>query len=144
MCGRTDSRETSAMGRASPTRPSVATRAPSVGHHRRMPIEPFSAFEPFGGGVPPESFAGHLLVATPRLADPNFSRSVLLVLDHGGHGALGVVIDRPGGVRVDRVLPQWYDLATPPAELFAGGPVARNALIGLVRLTSRDAAGDDG
>jgi putative transcriptional regulator len=34
-------------------------------------------------------------------------------------------------------------LATPPAELFTGGPVARNALIGLVRLTSRDAASDE-
>ena len=108
-----------------------------------MPIEPFSAFEPFGGAAPPESLAGHLLVATPRLADPNFARCVLLVLDHGGHGALGVVIDRPGGVRVDRVLPQWHPLATAPAELFAGGPVARNALIGLVRLSSRDAASDD-
>jgi putative transcriptional regulator len=115
-----------------------------VGHHRRVPIEPFSAFEPFGGAVPPESLAGHLLVATPRLADPNFSRCVLLVLDHGEHGALGVVIDRPGGVRVDRVLPRWHSLATPPAELFAGGPVARNALIGLVRLTSRNAAFDEG
>ncbi len=108
-----------------------------------MPIDPFSAFEPFGGAAPPESLAGHLLVATPRLADPNFSRCVLLVLDHGPQGALGVVVDRPGGVRVDRVLPQWHSLATPPAELFAGGPVARNALIGLVRLTSRDAASDD-
>jgi putative transcriptional regulator len=63
-----------------------------------------------------------------------------LVLDHGGHGALGVVIDRPGGVAVGELLPQWQPLATPPAELFTGGPVARNALIGLVRLTSRDIA----
>jgi putative transcriptional regulator len=31
-------------------------------------------------------------------------------------------------------------LATAPAELFTGGPVARNALIGLVRLTSRPEA----
>ncbi len=34
-------------------------------------------------------------------------------------------------------MPQWHRLATPPAELFTGGPVARNALIGLVRLASR-------
>ncbi len=66
-----------------------------------------------------------------------------MVLDHGGHGALGVVIDRPGGVAVGELLPQWQPLATPPAELFTGGPVARNALIGLVRLTSRDAAAAD-
>jgi putative transcriptional regulator len=103
-------------------------------------MEPFSAFEPYGGAGAPERLTGHLLVATPRLVDPNFSRRVVLVLDHGGHGALGVVIDRPGGVAVGELLPQWQPLATPPAELFTGGPVARNALIGLVRLTSRDIA----
>jgi putative transcriptional regulator len=103
-------------------------------------MEPFSAFEPYGGAVPPERLVGQLLVATPRLIDPNFSRRVVLVLDHGGHGALGVVIDRPGGVAVGELLPQWHSLATPPAELFTGGPVARNALIGLARLTSRPPA----
>jgi putative transcriptional regulator len=97
-------------------------------------MEPFSPFEPYGGAVPPEYLTGQLLVASPRLADPNFTRRVLLVLDHGPHGALGVVIDRPGGVAVGELLPQWHDLATAPAEIFTGGPVARNALIGLVRL----------
>ena len=76
-------------------------------------------------------------MASPRLADPNFTRRVILVLDHGDHGALGVVIDRPGGVAVGELLPQWHSLATAPAELFTGGPVARNALIGLVRLRAR-------
>ncbi len=105
-----------------------------------MPIDPFSAFEPYGGAVPPERLAGHLLVAAPRLADPNFSRRVVLVLDHGEPGALGVVLDRPGGVPVGELMPQWQAWATAPAELFTGGPVARNALIGLVRLGSRDSA----
>jgi putative transcriptional regulator len=53
-----------------------------------------------------------------------------------------VVIDRPSGVAVEELLPQWHDLATAPAELFVGGPVARNALVGLVRLTSIDAASE--
>jgi len=105
-----------------------------------VPIEAFSAFDAYGGAAPPELLTGHLLVATPRLVDPNFSRRVVLVVDHGGHGALGVVIDRPGGVAVGELLPEWHSLATPPAELFTGGPVARNALIGLARLTSRDGA----
>jgi putative transcriptional regulator len=105
-------------------------------------MDPFSPFEPYGGQAPPEHLTGHLLVASPRLADPNFTRRVILVLDHGGHGALGVVIDRPGGVAVGELLPQWHSLATAPAELFTGGPVARNALIGLVRLTSRPGASD--
>jgi len=47
------------------------------------------------------------------------------------------VLDRPGGVPVGELLSQWHPLATPPAELFTGGPVARNALIGLVRLRAR-------
>lgn len=103
-------------------------------------MEPFSAFEPYGGGRPPEVLTGLLLVATPRLVDPNFSRRVVLVLDHGDHGALGVVIDRPSGVAVEELLPQWHAVAAPPAELFVGGPVARNALVGLVRLASGDHA----
>ncbi len=111
-----------------------------MGHHAVVPLEPFSAFEPYGGGPRPDVLTGLLLVATPRLVDPNFARRVVLVLDHGDHGALGVVIDRPGGVAVRELLPQWHPLATPPAELFVGGPVARNALIGLARLTSADAA----
>jgi putative transcriptional regulator len=114
-----------------------------VSHHRVVPIEPFSAFDPYGGSVPPDGLAGHLLVAAPGLADPNFFRRVVLVVDHGDHGALGVVLDRPGGVPVRELMPQWEEWATAPAELFTGGPVARNALIGLVRLSSRDAAVED-
>jgi putative transcriptional regulator len=108
-----------------------------MGHHRDVPLEPFSAFEPYGGAPVPRSLTGLLLVATPRLADPSFERRVILVLDHGAHGALGVVIDRPGGVPVGELMAPWQPLATPPAELFTGGPVARNALIGLVRLRAR-------
>jgi putative transcriptional regulator len=111
-----------------------------VGHHRGVPIDPFSEFDPFGGEPEPVSLVGHLLVATPAVEDPNFFRRVILVLDHGLQGALGVAIDRPGGVAVDQLLPRWHDVATPPAELFTGGPVARSSLIGLVRLASREAA----
>lgn len=114
-----------------------------MSHHREVPIEPFSAFEPYGGAGPPDHLAGHLLVAVPRLSDPNFFRRVVLVLDHGDHGALGVVLDRPGGVPVGELSPQWQAWATAPAELFRGGPVARNALIGLVRLISRPASDEE-
>jgi putative transcriptional regulator len=115
-----------------------------MGHHLVVPMEPFSAFEPYGGAAPPDVLVGQLLVATPRLVDSSFTRRVVLVLDHGAHGALGVVIDRPGGVSVGELMPLWQDLATPPAELFTGGPVARNALIGLVRLASRQAVQEGG
>ncbi|NED79941.1 hypothetical protein G3I76_07500, partial [Streptomyces sp. SID11233] len=41
------------------------------------------------------SLTGRLLVATPALADPNFARAVVLVLDHDAEGTLGVVLNRP-------------------------------------------------
>lgn len=38
---------------------------------------------------------GNLLCAVPQLADPNFRRSVVLILDHGDAGALGLVLNQP-------------------------------------------------
>lgn len=92
---------------------------------------------------------GQLLVATPVLDDPNFARSVVLVLDHDEEGALGVVLNRPGGVRVDEVLPGWEDLAASPGVVFGGGPVQPDAIVGLARSraaasASRPDAPDDG
>ena len=108
-----------------------------------MRFDADGTFDPYGGATPPALLTAHLLVATPRLADPNFARRTVLVLDHGDHGALGVVLDVPGGVPVREVLPQWHQLALPPAELFTGGPVARNAVVGLARLRA-GAFRDDG
>lgn len=36
---------------------------------------------------------GHLLCAVPQLQDPNFKRSVVLMLEHNDEGALGLVIN---------------------------------------------------
>src|SRR3990170_3964995 len=38
---------------------------------------------------------GKFLVAARNLVDPNFSETVVLLLDYGGHGAVGLVINRP-------------------------------------------------
>ncbi len=46
------------------------------------------------------SLTGRLLVATPALADPNFDRAVVLLLDHDEEGSLGVVLNRPTPVDV--------------------------------------------
>jgi putative transcriptional regulator len=41
------------------------------------------------------STQGKLLIASPRLADPNFSRTVVLMVQHNQQGALGLVLNRP-------------------------------------------------
>lgn len=41
------------------------------------------------------SLGGHLLCAAPQLLDPNFRRAVVLMLEHGEDGALGLVLNNP-------------------------------------------------
>lgn len=83
---------------------------------------------------PASSTKGKLLVATPMLVDPNFDRTVVLMLEHADEGAVGVVVNRPGGAALDEALPDWGALAARPAELFVGGPVANDALVCMARL----------
>jgi putative AlgH/UPF0301 family transcriptional regulator len=40
------------------------------------------------------SLKGHLLIATPDLLDPNFARTVMLILEHNENGAMGLVLNR--------------------------------------------------
>jgi putative transcriptional regulator len=74
---------------------------------------------------------GQLLIATPRLLDPNFHRSVILLLDHDVEGALGVVINRPSDLPLRAVLPPWAEAVTEPQMLFAGGPVSPDSALGV-------------
>jgi putative transcriptional regulator len=80
-----------------------------------------------------ESLRGRLLVAAPTLYEPNFFRTVVLVLEHSDDGALGVVLNRPSETDVSEPLPAWAPVVVPPAVVFAGGPVQPSAAIGLAR-----------
>jgi putative transcriptional regulator len=75
------------------------------------------------------SLDGQLLVATPRLADPNFVRTVILLLNHDDDGALGVVINRPSLLPVAQVLPAWSGAVSQPPLVFGGGPVAPDSAL---------------
>ena len=75
---------------------------------------------------------GKLLVATPALTDPNFDRTVVLLLEHGADaGALGVVLNRPTATTLHEALPDWADFAAAPAVVYLGGPVALGTIIAL-------------
>src|SRR4029079_1162395 len=80
-----------------------------------------------------ESLVGHLLVATPNLGDPNFERTVVLLVAHEDGGALGVVLNRATEVPVTEVLGPWGTLAGEPSVVFEGGPVQPEAAICLAR-----------
>jgi putative transcriptional regulator len=81
---------------------------------------------------------GILLIATPALQDPNFRQSVVLLCEHGAEGALGVVINRPTEINITEVLPQIPILEGQRHRVYAGGPVQRNNLLILFRLSEEE------
>jgi putative transcriptional regulator len=83
--------------------------------------------------------AGRLLVATPLLGDPNFRRTVVLIVEHEKEqGTLGVVLNRPSVIGLGQVLEQWTDLATEPSVVFRGGPVAPDSALALALIPGVD------
>ncbi|MGH9892099.1 MAG: YqgE/AlgH family protein [bacterium] len=77
--------------------------------------------------------AGQLLVAAPLLRDPNFYRTVVLILRHDEDGAMGVVLNRPSAERAAGYLPEWEEQLEPEATVFVGGPVQPEVAIGFSR-----------
>lgn len=71
-----------------------------------------------------KSLAGHFLVASRYLRDPNFAQSVVLMIHHDRQGAMGVVINRPSDKTVCEV---WEMVGNEPCDredrIFVGGPV---------------------
>lgn len=51
------------------------------------------------------SLKGRLLIASPALADPNFDHTIVLMVEHGDEGALGLVLNRPSDTPVGELLP---------------------------------------
>src|SRR5580765_7460513 len=83
--------------------------------------------------------AGRLLVATPMLGDPNFKRTVVLIVeDEPEEGTLGVVLNRPTKVPVGRVLEPWTELVSDPSVVFTGGPVSPNSALALAHVPGTD------
>jgi putative transcriptional regulator len=89
--------------------------------------------EPAESGDVPESTKGRLLVATPDLGDPNFSRTVVLMLEHDEDGAIGVVLNRPSETDVAELFPDWRSTVADPSVAFVGGPVSPDSVIALAR-----------
>ena len=71
-----------------------------------------------------DSLQGHLLIASPHLPDPNFYKSVVLVVEHQEDGALGLILNRVGTMCLDEV---WRAVCDTDCSLHdqlrVGGPV---------------------
>src|SRR5437660_12857935 len=87
-----------------------------------------------------ESARGQLLIAGPTLLDPNFFRTVVLVVEHSEDGALGLVLNRPSETTVAEAVPQLDELVDPSDQLFVGGPVQPSSVIVLAQFEHPDDA----
>jgi len=72
-----------------------------------------------------------LLVASQQMADPRFRKTVLLVTRHGKTGPIGVIVNRPENITLDKMLPEYP--AAKKFSLFNGGPVYPAQVSYLVR-----------
>lgn len=83
------------------------------------------------GGRPAK---GKLLVATSALEDPNFARSVILLVAYeADDGAMGVIVNQPTPVKLAKILPDLDGVGDRKDRLWRGGPVLPTSLLTLVR-----------
>ncbi len=75
------------------------------------------------------SLSGRLLLAAPSLRDPNFSRSVILMVAHNqDDGAFGYVLNRPLKQKVADLLPDQSLGSLGEVPVYVGGPVSTDKL----------------
>jgi putative transcriptional regulator len=75
------------------------------------------------------STRGQLLIAGPGLLDPNFQRTVVLIVEHTDDGAFGLVLNRPSETTVGEAVDELDRFVDGDDTLFIGGPVSQSALI---------------
>jgi len=77
--------------------------------------------------------AGKLLVASRDLGDPNFAKTVVLLVQYDQDGVLGLIINRRSPVAVSRLLDKMAGTRGRSEGVYAGGPVEQNAVLALLR-----------
>jgi putative transcriptional regulator len=77
-----------------------------------------------------ESLRGQLLIASPKIVDPNFRRVVVYMAEHTEDGAMGIVINRRAETTVSEAVPDLEWLAGDgDTRLWVGGPVSPASVI---------------
>lgn len=72
---------------------------------------------------------GQCLIAATHLKDPHFFKTVVLIVEHGEHGAMGLVLNRPSTILVSHALSKHFDLPNTGDLVHVGGPVEPAALL---------------
>jgi putative transcriptional regulator len=88
-----------------------------------------------------DSLAGHFLIASPQILDPNFHRTVVFVTAHTDEGAVGVILNRCSESTVEETVPQLSPLMDPDDLVYIGGPVNPDGVAVLAEFDDPEDAG---
>ena len=83
-------------------------------------------------GTPlPANLEGYFLVSETELLDPNFYKTVVLIVSHNGDGAFGLVVNRPSDATLGEIIPEYAEREDGQTVPFIGGPVEQHYLFTL-------------
>jgi putative transcriptional regulator len=88
-----------------------------------------------------ESLAGHFLIASPAILDPNFRRTVVFITAHTDEGAVGLILNRCSESTVRETVPQLAPVTDLDDLVFVGGPVNPDGVAVLAKFDDPDDAG---
>lgn len=73
------------------------------------------------------SLRHHFLISMPHLSDQHFSQTVTYICDHNEYGAMGIVVNRPVGIKLTDLCNHLgiscSSATDQEREIFSGGPV---------------------
>lgn len=77
----------------------------------------------------PDSLRGYFLISESNMNDPNFYRTVVLIIEHNQEGAFGLVVNRKSRLSLSDVIPELRDShSAQNSALYIGGPVQQEFL----------------
>lgn len=74
---------------------------------------------------------GMLLVAAPGMLSGDFTRSVIMIIEHSPQMTFGVNLTARSELAVFNVMPDWLPAVVKPQALYIGGPLNQQSVAGL-------------
>lgn len=105
-----------------------------LGASHALEPTPAAPREPRAGASPPAAEPKAVfLIATPRLTDVRYRRTVILVIARGGERHAGLIVNRPTTRTMGALFPDQPPSQKVTDPVYAGGPLAEDTLFALVR-----------